>query len=391
MSLSRVVVSAAGRYHSVHLARALHSAGVLRKFFYAGTPADRVFFPPNKLYFCNTVSFADRFFVKCSLDRFVLPSRWYTWRDKFFDHVVASRLENMGTFDIFVGWANGCLKSLQTVKKKAHVTIVEAGSMHISAQEKILAEEFARHQLTPSQVLEENKDRMLEEYDLADYIAVPSEHVKASFMAAGISEKKLLKIPYGCNVEKFFSNKPKSTKGPMIFLFVGMISLQKGIYYLLSAWRRLGLSPSVAQLHLVGNVSAECEDLVAAATQMSGVIVHGPKRQDDLRGFYNNAHVLLLPSLQEGLAMVIGEAMAAGLTVICSNNTGGGELLQDGASGFLIPVADGTALADKIAWCVAHRDEVVVIGQHAKNIARQYTWDDYGTRVLEKYAQIVKP
>jgi glycosyltransferase involved in cell wall biosynthesis len=88
--------------------------------------------------------------------------------------------------------------------------------------------------------------------------------------------------------------------------------------------------------------------------------------------------------------MVIGEAMAAGLSVICSTNTGGGELLSDGDSGFLIPVADSAALAAKIAWCVNNRCEVEAMGQRAKSIASQYTWADYGTRMLEKYTQIIK-
>jgi len=387
----KVVMSAAGRYHSVHLARALLAQGALQKFFYAGLPGDQQYFPQDKLSFHNLVSLADRIFVKLSLDRFCLLSRWYTWRDKYFDEQVANQIDNVGPFNVFVGWANGCLATLKKIKKQQDaITIVEAGSMHIFAREKILEQEFARHGIATPKMLEENKNRMLEEYQLADYIAVPSEHVKQSFLAANISEHKILKIPYGCNVERFFSERPKPSHGPMIFLFVGQVCLGKGIYYLLSAWRRLGLRPEVAQLHIVGNVSSDCDNLVGAAQDTPGIIFHGSKAQDSLRGFYRNAHVLVFPSLSEGLAMVIGEAMAAGLAVICTQNSGGPELLADTQAGLLVPPADAKVLADKIAWCLANRDAVLEMGQQARSLARQYTWQDYGERIIKKYTDLLE-
>ena len=386
----KVIVSSCGRYHSVHLAQALKSHGFLQKFFYAGIPADRKSFAKKKIVFNSALSFADRCFTKFALDKFVALSRWYTWRDKLFDKFVAGHFAKKVSGDLFIGWANGCLDSLLVAKSKGMVTVVEAGSMHIAAQEEILSKEFARHQKTAPVVLPENKERMLKEYKLADFIAVPSEHVRQSFVAAGIPKKKLIKNPYGCNVEKFATKNQKTTKGPMIFIFVGMVSLQKGIFYLLSAWKKLRLAPSVAQLHFVGNVSSECVQFVKNVADDKSIVFHGSVKQDALVKYYDQSHVLILPSLQEGLAMVIGEAMANGLLVIASKNSGGYELFLDKKEGLLIDSGSVDQICEKINWCLENREQVIQMGCAAKEVAKNYTWQSYGEKAIQNYQEILE-
>jgi glycosyltransferase involved in cell wall biosynthesis len=238
-------------------------------------------------------------------------------------------------------------------------------------------------------VLQENKDRMLAEYELADFIAVPSEHVRKSFLDAGVAKEKIIKIPYGCNVEKFFSKDEKLLNGPMIFLFVGMVSLQKGIYYLLEAWSRLNLSNDTGELHIVGNVTEDASEIVNKYKAHHNIFFHGPVAHDKLSSFYKVAHVFLFPSLQEGLAMVIGEAMAAGLVVVCSPNSGGSELLKNLESGILLENVSTKELYKKITWCLNNPCQVNLIGKKAKAIAKNYSWADYGINVAQKYRELI--
>lgn len=385
----KVIVASAGRYHSVYLAKSLLEADYLQAFFYGGMEKDKLLFPPYLFWFNLIVSFADRFFVKFQLDRFVLLSRWYTIRDYLFDEWVAYNLTKEPVPDIFVAWANGCRKSLSVAKKMGAITIVEAGSMHILIQEQILQKEYAKHNQVAACVMQENKDRMLAEYELADFIAVPSEHVRQSFLDAGILKEKVIKIPYGCNVEKFFSDQEKKLKGPMIFLFVGMISLQKGIYYLLKAWNSLSLSRDLAELHIVGNVTDDAKNIVDQHKSNENIFFHGPVAHEKLFSFYQDAHVFLFPSLQEGLAMVIGEAMAAGLVVVCSPNSGGCELLKNWESGLLLDNVSKEELSKKITWCLNNPSQVNLIGKKAKDIAKNYSWADYGIKVMQKYQELI--
>lgn len=385
----KVVVSSCGRYHSTHLARALQSRGVMQHFFSAGLPSDKKFFSDKKLTFFELLSLSDRIFNKFALDKFCALSRWYTWRDGIFDRRVAKLLPQQKGADIFVGWANSCYESLKVAKSMGQITIVEAGSMHILEQEKILEKEFAKQGLPKPNILQENKNRMQNEYKLADHIAVPSQHVKQSFIDAGTPSQKIIKVPYGCNVELFQNSTPKRVDGPINFLFVGMISLQKGTYYLLNAWRKLKISPQIAQLHLVGEVKEDCQHLVKAAQAEKSIFFHSSVRQTQLLHFYNKSHILLHPSLQDGLAMVIGEAMANGLLIIASKNSGGYELFKEGKSGFLINSESTEEIIEKITWCLNNRKKVQEMGIVAKESAQKLSWNHYGDKIIKQYQKIL--
>ena len=68
--------------------------------------------------------------------------------------------------------------------------------------------------------------------------------------------------------------------------------------------------------------------------------------QPELAALMSRSHVLALPSIEEGLALVQAQAMACGCPVVCSTNTGGEDLFTDGVEGFIVPIRDPIALAD---------------------------------------------
>lgn len=385
----RVIVSSCGRFHSKHLALVLHKKKWLEKYFYAGVPADRQYFDSRALGFNYVISFADRLFSKFCLERFISLSRWYTVRDSFFDLWVKKQLKLISpATELFVGWANCSLESFRFLKNRS-ILIVEAGSMHVLAQEKILQQEFRLQGLRAPPILDENKKRMLEELALADFVAVPSEHVRQSFIDQGISANKIIKIPYGCNVEKFALQKPKRFAGKIIFLFVGMVSLQKGIAYLLQAWDALGRFRKLAELHLIGSVGQDCVVLLKKYTGLENLFLHGPMKQDNLKKWYDLAHVFVLPSLQEGLAMVIGEAMAAGLCIVATDVSGCVELMTPGLHGFMIKSGNAQVLLETMLWCINNPWQVIEMGDAAQKVAQKNTWQDYGERVVRAYQNII--
>jgi glycosyltransferase involved in cell wall biosynthesis len=81
---------------------------------------------------------------------------------------------------------------------------------------------------------------------------------------------------------------------------------------------------------------------------MDGVEMIGSVPQAELAAMMSRSHALVLPSIEEGLALVQAQALACGCPVICSTNTGGEDLLSDGVEGFIVPIRDPGAVAERM-------------------------------------------
>ena len=90
------------------------------------------------------------------------------------------------------------------------------------------------------------------------------------------------------------------------------------------------------------------------------------------------ADVFVFPSLFEGFGLVLLEAMASGLPVITTQNTGGPDLIQEGKEGFIIPAGSVEALRGKIRWMIDNRERAAEIGRKAHARAKEMTWGSYG-------------
>ena len=88
--------------------------------------------------------------------------------------------------------------------------------------------------------------------------------------------------------------------------------------------------------------------------------------------------------------MVIGEAMASGLPVMCSTSSAGPELIENGQHGFTYNPYNRTELAEKIDWCYRHPDELVAMGKQGQHRIRAYSWDSYGHNIYQVYTAILE-
>ena len=96
------------------------------------------------------------------------------------------------------------------------------------------------------------------------------------------------------------------------------------------------------------------------------------------------ASVLVLPSVQDGFGLVVLEAMAAGLPVIVSDHVGAKDCVREGVDGFVVPVRDADAIAERLRWLRADRSRQRRMGLNAREQALRYTWDAYRQRLLAK-------
>jgi glycosyltransferase involved in cell wall biosynthesis len=94
--------------------------------------------------------------------------------------------------------------------------------------------------------------------------------------------------------------------------------------------------------------------------------------------------VFCLPSIVEGRALVMQEAMSQGLPIIITPNTGGEDLIIEGVTGFLVPIRSPEAIANKLSWFLENRNKIKEMGRSAQEHAANYTWDAYGSNIVKK-------
>lgn len=186
------------------------------------------------------------------------------------------------------------------------------------------------------------------EWSLADSILCPSEFVRESIAAVGGPVEKCVLLPYGTDQARF---PPRQVRRPpegrpLRVLFAGDVGLRKGVPYLLEALRLLG--PQVVEGRLVGQVvldTAKLERYRDVATFVGAV------PRTEMADHYVWADVFVFPSICEGSAQVLFEALASCLPVICTSSSGP----PPAASGLhIVPQGDVDAVVEAMRWIADH-------------------------------------
>jgi glycosyltransferase involved in cell wall biosynthesis len=252
-------------------------------------------------------------------------------------------------------------------------------------QREILTEEYARLGLKTEVVHPQVVERELTEYREADFIAIPSQFVKGTFLDQGIAADKLIHVPFGVDLTHFYPV-PKEDNLFRI-IHCGTLSIRKGVHYLLQAFGELNLPG--AELWLIGSMTDEIKPFLRQWA--SPAIKHqGPFPETALHKYYSQASVFCLASIEEGLAMVQVQAMACGLPVICTTNTGGADLVRDGRDGFILPIRDVGAIKEKIRYFYENPEACKAMGESARlRVQAGFSWSDYGKKMIAAYREIL--
>ena len=223
-----------------------------------------------------------------------------------------------------------------------------------------------------------------QDIDEADHLLVNSQFVLDTLVTCrGIPAQRITVLPLNVDLTRF-SLAPDSERrsGPFRVLFVGEIGLRKGVLYLLEAFKRLKLAN--AKLVLIGGVTDIGERLVRSDVKFCHIPV---MPQEDLVPYLGNSSVLVFPSLIEGSARVIQEAMACGLPVITTPNSG--SFIKDGEDGYIVPIRDVDALAKRIRELYDDPERRTAMGNEARRTARrEFTPQRYHDGLVDLYQKL---
>jgi glycosyltransferase involved in cell wall biosynthesis len=258
--------------------------------------------------------------------------------------------------------------------------VCDRGSSHILYQDEILAEEYSLWKVPYRHSGPRIVERELQEYEECDLITVPSNFAYQTFIDKGVAREKLRLNPYGVDLT-LFRPVPKRDKTFRV-IFAGHLSLQKGIPYLLQAVAPLRLPDF--ELWLIGGLDPEIKPILERYRGSFRFLGFIPRTK--LFSYYSQGSVFVIASVQEGLALVQAQAMACGLPVIATTNTGAANVFNNGREGFIVPIRDPAAIREKILYLYEHPDVREAMAQAAvERVQNLGGWEDYGNRALSVY------
>lgn len=300
-------------------------------------------------------------------------------------HVAQHYLQNI---DAIYAYEDGAATTFHTAKQQGIFCIYELPILFYRLSQAIQAEELQRF---PELAfgLQATKEptwklaRKEQEVQLADHIFAPSSIVKKSLLDFGVRTEKVSVIPYGTPVD-YFHPQPK-TDNCFRALFLGREGPRKGVHYLLQAWQELRLPQ--AELLLIGikNIPQVWIEQYKDDFRYIPSVPHS-----SLNAYYSTASVFVFPSLVEGLALVLLEAMACGIPIITTYNSGGSDIITDGVEGFIVPIRDVEALKEKLEWCYRHPTQLAEMGRAARRKAEQLTWGLYRKKLSSIIQELLK-
>ncbi len=398
-SNQQIVISHSGKQHSYHVAKSLHELGYLNQFYTSSYIKNRAL----QKYFLNkgnqfwTRRFVDglygnkintnwqfeipEYLGRClGYDSKKIENLVYN-RDEVFDKHIAKILSKSRP-EVFWGFQGSCLESLKAVKQYSGRTICELATAHVTYAKHILNEEKLLHPDWADSISNVDfplhyEKRLIEEPMEADTIISASAFTKFSLTESGISGNKIQILPLGADVEHItYIEKKRDKSLPLKLLYAGTVTQRKGIAYLLEAMK--SFHKSEIELHIIGNVFGSGATFKEYAHVYT---YHGSMSQQELFKRYHEFDALVLPTIFEGFALVLVEAMAAGLPIITTPHSIGPELVIENVNGYIVPIRNSKAIVSAIETLFQKSEEdYQLMSIQARLTALNYSWENYKVR-----------
>lgn len=331
-------------------------------------------------------------FPKVGLHRFLRHETGWASIDsvyRTFDKAVALRLRRLAkknALSVVYAYEDGALATFKQAKMLGLTCVYDLPIAYWKTARSLLVEESLRLPgWAPTlkggiQDSPEKLERKTQELQLADIVVGPGSFVESS-LPEWARGKKIVMAPFGSPAPALDEKAPtRSTfKKALRVLFAGSMSQRKGLGDLFAAMRILN-RPDI-ELVVLGSPEAPMEFY---RKDYPNFIYEPGRANPQVLALMKTCDVLCLPSIVEGRALVMQEAMSRGLPLIITPNTGGEDLIKpDGSTGFLVPIRSPKSIAEKLNWMADNRQATANMGKQAQKHAAEYTWKKYGDSIID--------
>ena len=304
------------------------------------------------------------------------------------DRIVASRLKSVaGSVDVIHLWPCAALHTICEAKRLGIPTVLERPNAHTRYAFEVVAAEHRRVGIaTPHYDYQPNNAllaREEEEFQTADFLLCPSTFVVDTFVAQGFSPAKLLRHQYGFDPERFLpAGELRDPARKFTAIFVGVDAVRKGLHLATRAWLASPASRDGVFM-IAGELTDEYKRRFAADLAHPSIQQLG--HRNDVPELMRQADVLLMPSIEEGFALVCVEAMGAGCVPLAS--TACTEMCQHGVNALVHKVGDVTTLQQQLTEVYTDRPQLARLRAGALKSSAYATWGEAGRVLAGAYQQ----
>lgn len=307
------------------------------------------------------------------------------------DWIVSRRLEGLsGQIDIVHTWPMAALRTIRVAKRLGVPVVLERPNAHTRYAYEVTGRECARLGIPPpagyshtynATILEQEEL----EYELANRLLCPSDFVLGTFRDRGFSLEKLARHQYGFDDKTHYPNERMRNRGSgLTVLFAGACTPRKGLHYALEAWRQSSASRE-------GTFLIVWQYLPGYPERLSSLLDHPSVRvlgyRNDLPQIMRQSDVLVLPSLEEGSALVTSEARGCGCVLVVSEASGAYCTHMQNA--LVHRVGDVHTLCQHFTMLHENRTFLETLRAESLRTVSEITWKAAGRRLVEVYRDVI--
>jgi len=308
------------------------------------------------------------------------------------DHIVARRLKKLaGQIDIIHTWPDAALETLDVARSLGIPTVLERPNAHTRYAYTAVREESKRLGIVlPSDNEYAFKTDVLEkeekEYRKADYLLCPSDFVLRTFVNEGFPPEKLKRHQYGFDETTYYPDSSRARSGSkgLTMLFAGDCAVRKGLHFALEAWLQSPASKN-------GTFLIAGRFLQAYADRLQGWLSHPSVHvlgfRNDVPELMRRSDVFVLPSIEEGSALVTSDARGSGCVLLVSEAAGA--ICKHMENALVHPVGNIKALTEHITMLHGDRSLLERLRNASLSGIQEITWKAAGMRLLDVYREVV--
>ncbi|HXW56429.1 MAG TPA: glycosyltransferase family 4 protein [Candidatus Cybelea sp.] len=306
------------------------------------------------------------------------------------DYIVSRRLEELvGKIDIIHTWPLGALRTLETARRLGIPTVLERPNAHTRFAYEAVQKECDRlgvalpprheHAYQPDVLRREEA-----EYRLANRLLCPSDFTVRTFLDQGFPPERLARHIYGYDEKTYYPNPTRAERSGLRMLFAGVCAVRKGLHYALEAWLASPASKEGTFLIAGPFLPAYREKL---SSMLSHPSVHVLGYRSDVPELMRTSDILVLPSIEEGCALVCTEALGSGCVPVVSDRCT--DICKHLVNALVHSFGDVAALESHITMLHNDRELLEKLRAGGLETLPHITWTAAGKQLLQVYRDVI--
>lgn len=309
---------------------------------------------------------------------------------QIFQNSIKESLRSL-TSDLVIGWAGHTLSVAEVCALKQIPFLLERGSTHIRWQRERLKVAYQNSGLPENDAEVPSEKYVLaqeKEYELANRIHVPTPLCLRSFekyCSFDVLQKTRI-TRYGFNFPSVKKKRKNLTRADTVkFLFAGTLSVRKGFFDYCAISRKL--SDMKASFTAVGRHDSDTKKIIEKFEP--NILIKTSQSKEDLFKLYHQHDVLVICSYEEGLSMIIPEALSQGMVIIGTSDSGVDEYITNDVNGFILNAGNIDEFLDVVFTLLKNPDVINKMRNNIKNNSMHNAFNNYIDQYNSSIAELM--